>query len=143
METVVLPLYDGPVRSPKLRAYSLQANTEVLKYIFLEAQILFLDLLVFCRHATPFTVLLQFNLARDELAILAGPVVSALALVTGNLYELVLGHGDGYYIELTSRSTARAGGITFPRTHYSKGNIHRLRQSSLGYQLQAMLPKSR
>ncbi len=71
------------------------------------------------RNSAPFAVFLQFNLASYELAVLARPVVGALALVAGNLYELVLGHGARYYIEVITWSTRGPNFIT-PRKHCSR-----------------------
>lgn len=55
--------------------------------------------------ATPFAVLLQFNFARNELAVLTRPIVNAVALGARQFDELVLGHGRHY--------TARQSGAQF------------------------------
>ena len=41
---------------------------------------------------TPFAVLLEFDLARDELLILARPIVGAVALGAGEFEKLILRH---------------------------------------------------
>lgn len=53
--------------------------------------------LLFCflmnrRLFTPLAILLELDLAGDELAVLARPIVRALAHRTGEFEELVLGH---------------------------------------------------
>ena len=47
---------------------------------------------MFRMRPAPFAVLRQFDFARDELAILARPVIGATALLTRYFYELVLRH---------------------------------------------------
>ena len=49
------------------------------------------------RFLTPFTILLELDLAGHELAVLARPIVRALAHRTGELEELVLGHRAALY----------------------------------------------
>ena len=57
---------------------------------------LFFSLLMLSMSATPFAILLQFDLARDKLSILAWPIVGAVALRAGDFYELILRHGRHY-----------------------------------------------
>lgn len=45
---------------------------------------------------TPFAVLLELYLLSDELLVLARPVVDTLTVPAGELYELVLRHGEEY-----------------------------------------------
>lgn len=44
----------------------------------------------------PFAVLLELDLLGHELLILAGPIVNTLTVPAGELYELVLRHGEEY-----------------------------------------------
>ena len=44
----------------------------------------------------PFAVFFKFNLALHQLFILGGPIVDALALVAGELYESILRHAGHY-----------------------------------------------
>ena len=55
---------------------------------------LFLDLLVLALNLAPLAILLEFDLASDELLVLARPVVDALASSTGEFYKFVLRHGN-------------------------------------------------
>lgn len=57
---------------------------------------LFLSLLVRCLLSTPLAVLLQFNFARDKLAILARPIIDAPALGACHFYQLILRHARHY-----------------------------------------------
>ena len=52
---------------------------------------------MFRMRPAPFAVLRQFDFARDELAILARPVIGATALLTRYFYELVLRHETTLY----------------------------------------------
>ena len=57
---------------------------------FDNAVFLFLRLLVLGMRLAPFAVLLEFDFARDELPVLAGPVVGAIALRTREPEKLIL-----------------------------------------------------
>ncbi len=47
----------------------------------------------------PFAVLLELDLASDKLAILAGPIVDAVAFGAGEFEKLILGHIARHYIK--------------------------------------------
>ena len=64
----------------------------LVKVSFLDYIELFFSLFVFCGNSAPLTVLLEFNFAFDQLLVFAGPIISAGAFRTGQLYELILGH---------------------------------------------------
>lgn len=51
---------------------------------------LFFRLLVHGVFLTPFAILLKLNLTSDELLVLAGPIVDALAGIAGEFDEAIL-----------------------------------------------------
>ena len=66
------------------------ANGAAAIYLTPRKKLLLLHLFMLGRNSAPFAVFLQFNLSSYQLTIFARPVVGPLALVAGNLYELVL-----------------------------------------------------
>ena len=71
---------------------------------FVRGSILFsgllLSLLVLSMRATPLAIFLQFNLARDELAVFARPVIYAAAFTACDSYELFLRHCRALYLKI-------------------------------------------
>lgn len=62
-----------------------------LEYIVTAQRVrLFLGFLVFSMSFTPFAVFLEFYFARDELAILARPIIRTVALRTRESEKLIL-----------------------------------------------------
>jgi hypothetical protein len=57
---------------------------------------LFLALLVHLLGPAPLAILFELDFALNELLVFAGPVVSALALAAGELYQSFLGHAREY-----------------------------------------------
>ena len=55
-------------------------------------RLLFLDLLMLLLGLAPLAILLELDLAGDELLVLAAPVVYALAGSAGEFDEFILGH---------------------------------------------------
>jgi hypothetical protein len=53
---------------------------------------LFLDLFVDRLCTAPLAILFELNLALHQLFILGGPIVDALALIAGELYQAILRH---------------------------------------------------
>ena len=68
LETLVLPLYDGPARE----ILNPEAKTSNPR--------LFFCFFVYCMLATPFAILFHFDFTGDELTVLARPIVDARTL---------------------------------------------------------------
>lgn len=88
---------------------------------------LFLCFLVLRLHLAPFAELFEVNLPLHQLAILARPVVDALALAAGKFDELFLCHNAAYYT-LKQPKTSRQATLysrTLPDRWYSTAqNYH-------------------
>jgi hypothetical protein len=59
--------------------------------------LLFLHFLVLGVSLAPLTILLDIDLALDELAVLAGPIIDAPTLRAGEFEKLILRHSESHY----------------------------------------------
>jgi hypothetical protein len=57
----------------------------------------------------PLAVFLDIDLALDELAVLAGPIIDATALRAGEFEKLILRHSESHYIERYASRQSSAG----------------------------------